>query len=95
MIDSHCHLDHEPLYSNISDVIKRSKENGLKKILTISTLCFSPADSEVIGASRSKGRLYFEEISFSCFCKFTYDISSSMPNIKLSLTVSDSKREKC
>jgi len=37
MIDSHCHLDHEPLYSNISDVIKRSKENGLKKILTIST----------------------------------------------------------
>ncbi len=37
MIDSHCHLDHEPLYSNIDDVIKRSKENGLKKILTIST----------------------------------------------------------
>ena len=37
MIDSHCHLDHEPLYSNISDVIKRSKKNGLKKILTIST----------------------------------------------------------
>ena len=37
MIDSHCHLDHEPLYSNIGDVIKRSKENGLKKILTIST----------------------------------------------------------
>ena len=37
MIDSHCHLDHEPLYSNINDVIKRSKDNGLKKILTIST----------------------------------------------------------
>ena len=37
MIDSHCHLDHEPLYSNINDVIMRSKENGLKKILTIST----------------------------------------------------------
>ena len=37
MIDSHCHLDHEPLYSNINDVIKRSKENGLSKILTIST----------------------------------------------------------
>ena len=37
MIDSHCHLDHEPLYSNINDVIKRSKENGLNKILTIST----------------------------------------------------------
>ena len=37
MIDSHCHLDHEPLFSNISDVIKRSKKIGLKKILTIST----------------------------------------------------------
>ena len=37
MIDSHCHLDHEPLYSNIDDVIIRSKEIGLKKILTIST----------------------------------------------------------
>ena len=37
MIDSHCHLDHEPLLSNINDVIKRSKEIGLKKILTIST----------------------------------------------------------
>ena len=37
MIDSHCHLDHEPLFSNINDVIKRSKEIGLKKILTIST----------------------------------------------------------
>ena len=37
MIDSHCHLDHEPLYSNLSDVIKRSKQIGLKKILTIST----------------------------------------------------------
>ncbi len=37
MIDSHCHLDHEPLFSNINDVITRSKEVGLKKILTIST----------------------------------------------------------
>ena len=37
MIDSHCHLDHEPLYSNIHDVIKRSKQAGITKILTIST----------------------------------------------------------
>tara|TARA_B100001250_G_scaffold396488_1_gene402527 strand:- start:101 stop:859 length:759 start_codon:yes stop_codon:yes gene_type:complete len=37
MIDSHCHLDHEPLFSNITEVINRSKEAGLKKILTIST----------------------------------------------------------
>ena len=37
MIDSHCHLDHEPLFSNIDEIIKRSKQTGLKKILTIST----------------------------------------------------------
>ena len=37
MIDSHCHLDHEPLFSNIMEVLKRSKENGVKKILTICT----------------------------------------------------------
>ena len=37
MIDSHCHLDHEPLFANIAEVLKRSKENGVKKILTICT----------------------------------------------------------
>jgi TatD DNase family protein len=37
MIDSHCHLDHEPLLSNLSNVIKRSKAVGLEKLLTIST----------------------------------------------------------
>ncbi len=37
MIDSHCHLDHEPLFNNLNDVIKRSKNNGIKKILTICT----------------------------------------------------------
>jgi TatD DNase family protein len=37
MIDSHCHLDHEPLYSNLNDVIKRSKKVGINKILTICT----------------------------------------------------------
>ena len=37
MIDSHCHLDHEPLFTKINQVINRSKEIGLKKILTIST----------------------------------------------------------
>ena len=37
MIDSHCHLDHEPLLGDLSNVIKRSKEAGIKKLLTIST----------------------------------------------------------
>jgi TatD DNase family protein len=37
MIDSHCHLDHEPLLSDLSNVIKRSKNIGIEKLLTIST----------------------------------------------------------
>tara|TARA_Y100000389_G_C17332354_1_gene448787 strand:- start:56 stop:814 length:759 start_codon:yes stop_codon:yes gene_type:complete len=37
MIDSHCHLDHEPLFSDLSNIIKRSKSVGIKKLLTIST----------------------------------------------------------
>ena len=37
MIDSHCHLDHEPLFRQIKDVVNRSKEVGITKLLTIST----------------------------------------------------------
>ena len=37
MIDSHCHLDHEPLYQNINEVISRSKNAGITKLLTICT----------------------------------------------------------
>ena len=37
MIDSHCHLDHEPLYNNIDEVLKRSKDAGIEKLLTICT----------------------------------------------------------
>ena len=32
MIDSHCHLDHEPLYDNINDIILRSKKRRNYKI---------------------------------------------------------------
>ena len=35
MIDSHCHLDHQPLLENLNQVLERSKATGLKKILTI------------------------------------------------------------
>ena len=37
MIDSHCHLDHEPLLDNLDVIIQRSKEAGLTKLLTICT----------------------------------------------------------
>jgi len=37
MIDSHCHLDHEPLLSDLPNVLQRSKNAGIEKLLTIST----------------------------------------------------------
>ena len=37
MIDSHCHLDHEPLLNNLKDVVNRSKNIGIDKLLTICT----------------------------------------------------------
>ena len=37
MIDSHCHLDHEPLVDNINEVLSRCKKEGINKVLTIST----------------------------------------------------------
>ena len=37
MIDSHCHLDHEPLFSDLKNVLQRSKNVGIEKLLTIST----------------------------------------------------------
>ena len=37
MIDSHCHLDHDPLFNNINEILNRSKSVGLKKLLTICT----------------------------------------------------------
>ena len=37
MIDSHCHLDHNPLFENLDEVILRSRNIGITKLLTIST----------------------------------------------------------
>ena len=37
MIDSHCHLDHEPIISNLSEILIRSKNIGIEKLLTICT----------------------------------------------------------
>ena len=37
MIDSHCHLDHDPLFADLNEVINRAKNEGLKKLLTICT----------------------------------------------------------
>ena len=37
MIDSHCHLDREPIYSSLDKVLLRSKNVGIEKLLTICT----------------------------------------------------------
>ena len=37
MIDSHCHLDHSPLFENLDNILKRCKDTGIEKLLTIST----------------------------------------------------------
>ena len=37
IIDSHCHLEYEPLYNNLNEVVNRALENNVKYFLTIST----------------------------------------------------------
>ena len=36
IIDSHCHLDYEPMFSNLEKVIERAKDSDVKFMLTIS-----------------------------------------------------------
>ena len=36
IIDSHCHLDYEPMFSNLDSVIKRAEQSNVKIMLTIS-----------------------------------------------------------
>ncbi len=36
IIDSHCHLDYEPMFSNLNEVIERAKKKGVQFMLTIS-----------------------------------------------------------
>ena len=33
MIDSHCHLDHEPLVQNIEDILAKCKKGGCSKTI--------------------------------------------------------------
>ena len=37
IIDSHCHLEYEPMSSNLQEVINRAAENNVKYLLSIST----------------------------------------------------------
>ena len=37
IIDSHCHLDYEPLKNNLDQVLKRANDSNVKYFLTICT----------------------------------------------------------
>jgi len=37
IIDSHCHLEYEPMFSNLNEVIERAFKNNVKYLLSIST----------------------------------------------------------
>ena len=37
LIDSHCHLDYEPVYSDLKNFIKKAYDNNVKTFLTIGT----------------------------------------------------------
>tara|TARA_B100000886_G_scaffold328769_1_gene277474 strand:+ start:519 stop:1295 length:777 start_codon:yes stop_codon:yes gene_type:complete len=37
IIDSHCHLDYEPIFSNLDDIINRAGKNGVNLMLSICT----------------------------------------------------------
>ena len=37
IIDSHCHLNYEPISLSISETIQRANKDGVKYLLTIST----------------------------------------------------------
>ena len=56
MIDSHCHLDHEPLLSDLENIIQRSKDAGIEKLLTIST--------SIDSFSKVKELVYKDEIIY-------------------------------
>ena len=38
IIDSHCHLNYEPMYSSLKTVIARAKAKNVDYLLTISTV---------------------------------------------------------
>ena len=56
MIDAHCNLDHEPLLSDLENIIQRSKDAGIEKLLTIST--------SIDSFSKVKELVYKDEIIY-------------------------------
>ena len=59
MIDSHCYLDHEPLINNLDEIIKRSKDVGIQKLLTICTTYQSYENIQKIVEKENNNLWYF------------------------------------
>jgi TatD DNase family protein len=74
MIDSHCHLDHEPLFKKISEVLKRSKESGIKKLLTICTT--------IIGFNNIINILKIDPIIYGTFGIHPHEAETNIVNKK-------------
>ena len=85
MIDSHCHLDHEPLVSDLENVIKRSKAVGIEKILTICTTL----DSFV----RIKKILKIDDIIFATYGIHPHETKNNKVNSDLIIKeIKDNKK---
>ena len=74
MIDSHCHLDHEPLFKKISEVLKRSKESGIKKLLTICTT--------IVGFNNIINILKIDSIIYGTFGIHPHEAETNIVNKK-------------
>ena len=74
MIDSHCHLDHEPLFKKISGVLKRSKESGIKKLLTICT--------SIVGFNNIINILKIDPIIYGTFGIHPHETETNIVNKK-------------
>ena len=75
MIDSHCHLDHEALFKNISGVLKRSKESGIKKLLTICTT--------IVGFNNIINILKIDPIIYGTFGIHPHETETNIVNKKI------------
>ena len=75
MIDSHCHLEHEPLLTNLVEVLNRSKSAGIQKILTI---CTTLDSFEIIKELVKK-----DEIIFGTFGIHPHETKNNKVNSKL------------
>ena len=81
MIDSHCHLDREPLINNINEVLIRSKNVGIKKLLTICTTLKS--------FENIKNILKIDEIIYGTFGIHPHETDNNRVSKKLVLEKQD------